>query len=233
MNEFMETLNLGGGTTFGNDLVNMVIQSGATTKLVLLILLLFSLGSWGVMLDKWLQFRRNRIAGDRFLKIFKTSKNFDEVLQNTKDLEPNPLMRIFLSAHRTLSRVNPDSPPKNKRQIFRRLELAVDDAILVESQLLQRRVSFLGTCGGVTPFIGLFGTVWGIMNAFQGIGLAGSASIAAVAPGIAEALIATAAGLAAAIPAVVAYNYFLGKIRNETAFYERLRSSIFVSVDIQ
>ncbi|MBN1354872.1 MotA/TolQ/ExbB proton channel family protein [bacterium] len=209
------------------------MQSGNITKIVLLILLLFSLGSWGIILDKWLQFRRNIISTEKFLRIFKSSPDFDAVREKINDAKSDPVIRIFMSAYKALKRTGPDSPPKNVNRMMRTFELAIDDAILVESQLLQRRISFLGTCGAVTPFIGLFGTVWGIMNAFQGIGAAGSASIAAVAPGIAEALVATAAGLGAAIPAVIAYNYFLGKIRDQMTFYERFRTNLIASVDTE
>ncbi len=109
--------------------------------------------------------------------------------------------------------------------------MAIDDAIITEIQSLERRVTFLGTCGSITPFLGLFGTIWGIMSAFQGIGVVGSASIAAVAPGIAEALITTAAGLAAAIPAVMGYNYFLLKIRMANVMFERFRSSFLSALE--
>lgn len=233
MNNVIETVQLSSGTHMGNDVVNLVMQAGPLAKLVLLMLLLFSLGSWGIMLDKWLQFARLRRSSDRFMKLFKQSRHLGELADRLKKQKPGPLVRIFVSGYRQLERVTGEIPgePEYQPANMKLLDLALDDAIMVEMQSLEKRVSFLGTCGGVTPFIGLFGTVWGIMNAFQGIGLAGSASIAAVAPGIAEALIATAAGLAAAIPAVMAYNYYLGEIRSANVLFERFRSSFLAALE--
>lgn len=234
MNEMIETVNLGSGTAFGNDAFALIMHSGPVAKLVLLILLLFSLASWGIILDKWLQFRRNQRAGEKFLALFKKSNNFDELMQKSKSLVPDPLLRIFLSGYRVLKRRSSESfeiDEKKQDQEMKIFELAMDESILIETQRLEKRLSFLGTCGSVTPFIGLFGTVWGIMNAFRGIGMAGSASIAAVAPGIAEALITTAAGLAAAIPAVIAYNFFLGKIRTVSVTFEQFRMNFIASIE--
>jgi len=233
MNDAIETISLGNGTAFGNDMVNLVMQAGPIAKFVLLILLLFSLISWGIMLDKWLHFRRVFKSSEKFLHVFQKAENFNAVMTAVKSMQADPLSRIFMSGYRVLQRnANTDtditSPLLARDARF--LEMSIDDAILIETQVLEKRIPFLGTCGGVTPFIGLFGTVWGIMNSFQGIGMAGSASIAAVAPGIAEALVATAAGLAAAIPAVIAYNYFLGKVRATTVMFERFRSTFLASV---
>ncbi len=233
MNEAIETINLNSGTAFGNDMVNLVMQAGPVAKIVLVILLLYSLVSWGIMLDKWLQFRRVFMSSNTFLTVFKKADSFEIVMEALKSMQPDPLARIFVTGYRALNR-NPtpgNNAPGNPEQVnIRLLEMSLDDAILMESQILEKRIPFLGTCGGVTPFIGLFGTVWGIMNAFQGIGMAGSASIAVVAPGIAEALVATAAGLVAAVPAVIAYNYFLGKNRAAAVIFERFRSTFLASI---
>ncbi|HPQ39667.1 MAG TPA: MotA/TolQ/ExbB proton channel family protein [bacterium] len=233
MNNVVETVQLANGTALGHSFVNLVMQAGPLAKLVLLILLLFSLGSWGIMLDKWMLFSRLQRSTNQFMKLFKQSRHLGELAEKLRTIKPNPLVRIFVAGYRQLERRvgdNADHPvfyPASEK----RLELALDDAMIVELQALERRVSFLGTCGSVTPFIGLFGTVWGILSAFQGIGIAGSASIAAVAPGIAEALITTVFGLVAAIPAVMAHNYFLGRIRSFNILFERFRSSFLATLE--
>ncbi len=233
MNEIVETVSFNSSPTIGNDVVNLVLQSGILAKIVLLILLLFSLASWGVMLDKWFLFRRTMNSSTKFLSLFKNAEDFDAVMQRLRSREPEPLSRIFISGYKTLEpyRDSPNGLSVLRPRSMALLELTLDDAIMVEMQILEKRISFLGTCGGVTPFIGLFGTVWGIMNAFRGIGMAGSASIAAVAPGIAEALITTAAGLIAAVPAVIGYNYFLGKVRALSVVFERFRASFLASIE--
>jgi len=233
MNNIIESVNLGSGTTAGHDIVNLVMQAGPLAKFVLLLLLLFSLGSWGIILDKVLVFSKLKRSSGQFMNLFKRSRHLGELADRLKTIKPSPLVRVFISGYRQLERHTGDDPgepvfiPTN----LRRLELALDDSIMIEMQSLEKRISFLGTCAGVTPFIGLFGTVWGILNAFHGIGLAGSASIAVVAPGIVEALITTAAGLAAAIPAVIAYNHFLSKLRNSTVLFERFRSSFLATME--
>ncbi|MCD4654199.1 MotA/TolQ/ExbB proton channel family protein [bacterium] len=233
MNNIIESVQLGHGTEVGHDMVNLVMQAGPLAKFVLLLLLLFSLGSWGIILDKFLLFSRLKRSSGQFMKLFKQSRHLGELADRLKTLKPSPLIRIFISGYRQLERRIGKDPgePVFSPTSMKRLELALDDAIMVETQNLEKRISFLGTCGSVTPFIGLFGTVWGILNAFHGIGLTGSASIAVVAPGIVEALITTAAGLGAAIPAVMAYNYFLGKLRDSNVLFERFRSSFLATME--
>jgi biopolymer transport protein TolQ len=227
----IESVALGNGTAMGHSVVNLVLNAGFLAKIVLILLLLFSLGSWGIMLDKFLQFSRLNKSSIEFMRLFKRARHLGDMADQLKTVKPSPLVRIFIAGYRQLER-QPGADPSEP--VFSaanpdRMDLALDDAIITEIQNLERRVTFLGTCGSITPFLGLFGTVWGIMTAFQGIGALGSASIAAVAPGIAEALITTAAGLAAAIPAVMGYNYFLNKIRAANVMFERFRSS-FLSV---
>ena len=229
MNEIIDGVNLAAGTSFGNDIVNMVITSGPVSKIVLMVLVLFSLGSWGVMLDKWILFRKSKAYNEQFLKLFRKAKTIDEVVSALKKTKPSSLARIFIAAYKALRQnISVNGEDQNRS---RRFELALDDAILVETQFLEKRISFLGTCGGVTPFIGLFGTVWGIMNSFHSIGMIGAASIAAVAPGISEALIATAAGLAAAVPAVIGYNLFLSELREFSVLFERFRTNMMTFID--
>lgn len=233
MNNVIETVQLGSGTALGHSFVNLVMQAGPLAKVVLFILLLFSLGSWGIMLDKWMQFSKLQRNAGEFMKMFKQSRHLGDLADRLRAIKPSPLVRIFIAGYRQLERRMSDTgdDPVFYPASEKRLELALDDAMIVELQALEKRVSFLGTCGSVTPFIGLFGTVWGILSAFQGIGIAGSASIAAVAPGIAEALITTVAGLVAAIPAVMAHNYFLGRIRSFNILFERFRSSFLATLE--
>lgn len=227
----IESVTLGSGTAMGHSVVNLIMNASFLAKLDLFVVLLFSLGSWGIMLDKYLQFSRLNKSSNEFMRLFKRARNLGDLAEQLRTIKPSPLVRIFIAGFRQLQR-HPGSEPGDS--IFKpgnptRLDLALDDAIITEGQNLERRVMFLGTCASITPFLGLFGTVWGIMDSFQGIGAVGSASIAAVAPGIAEALITTAAGLVAAIPAVMGYNYFLLRIRRANVLFERFRSS-FLSV---
>jgi biopolymer transport protein TolQ len=192
--------------------------SSLIAQCVLLILVMLSVGSWSIFLYKWWTFRRIRLRSAQFLDVFRRSNKFSEVQAVCKSLDESPLVGLFQSGYAELTAqlrqsapdaaANPRTPAA--RPILKSLP-AVDRALMrasaVEVNKLERRVSFLATTASIAPFIGLFGTVWGITNAFQGIGQTGSTSIAAVGPGIADALVTTAAGLAAAIPAVLFYNH--------------------------
>ena len=201
-------------------------SSGArrrSSKGVLLILLLFSAISWGVILYKTWQFQRARRQSASFLDIFRRSSKFSEVQAVCRTLAESPLVGIFQAGYAELTdtaqglvagRAEPGG--RRGRDRVRRPTLksldALDRALLraaaPKSARLEKRLTFLATTASITPFIGLFGTVWGIMMSFQQIGAAGSTSLAVVGPGIADALIATAVGLFAAIPAVYFYNHF-------------------------
>jgi biopolymer transport protein TolQ len=210
----------GGDGLSGVGIFGRVSGSSFIAQIVLLILVLLSIGSWSIFLYKWWTFRRIRRRSAQFLDVFRRSNKFSEVQAVCRSLDDSPLVGLFLSGYAELTaqlrQVSPDvaNGPNPRtpatRPILKSLP-AVDRALLrasvVEVNKLERRVSFLATTASIAPFIGLFGTVWGIMNAFQGIGQTGSTSIAAVGPGIADALVATAAGLAAAIPAVLFYNH--------------------------
>ena len=190
------------------------------TWVVLSILVMLSVMSWGIFLFKWWTFQRAARQSAHFLEVFRRSSKFSEVQAVCRSLGESPLVGLFQSGYAELTAQlrasspevsngpNPRSPAG--RPILKSLA-SVDRALLrasvVEVNKLERRVSFLATTASLAPFIGLFGTVWGIMSAFEGIGQKGSTSLNVVAPGISEALIATAAGLAAAIPAVLFYNY--------------------------
>jgi biopolymer transport protein TolQ len=203
-----------------SDIVQMVLHSGLMVRFVLLLLLFFSITSWAIIFHKYRYMRKARRESAHFLDLFWSRPNLSQTFSASKELRYTPLARIFRMAHAELRKVNrtqsalPD-PDKGEGTSINYDGATVDNvkralrrAANVELTALTRGLPFLATTGNTTPFIGLFGTVWGIMSAFRGIGLRGSASLAVVAPGISEALIATAAGLAAAIPAVVAYNYF-------------------------
>jgi len=210
--------------------IDLVRQASPEAQVVLIILVLFSIASWAIILSKLWSFRRAERQSARFLDVFRRSSKFSEVQAVCKSLEHSPLVGVFQAAYAELnsqlrhgagSQHTPamagGSPPAAiARPTVKSLQ-ALDRALLrastVEVNKLERRVPFLATTASITPFIGLFGTVWGIMTAFDRIGRMGSTSLAVVAPGIADALLATAAGLFAAIPAVYFYNHFAQRVK--------------------
>jgi biopolymer transport protein TolQ len=208
-----------------HDVISLVARSGPVAKIVLLILILFSVLSWGIALYKALEFRRAKRQSGAFLDVFRRSSKFSEVQAVCRTLTDSPLVGLFQAGYAELNTQlrgqgqSGESRPavQGARPMLKSLE-SVDRALLrasaVEVTRLERRVPFLATTAAITPFIGLFGTVWGIMQAFQGIAETGSTNLGVVAPGIAEALIATAAGLFAAIPAVYFYNHFTHEVKN-------------------
>jgi biopolymer transport protein TolQ len=179
----------------------MILQAGYVVKCVLIILLLFSITSWTIIFYKWRLFAKADDESTTFMKIYNVTKNPRDLFTSAKKFELSPLARLFKSVYSEKTY----SDKQELRRMLKRYSA-------LESARLERYLHFLATTGSTTPFIGLFGTVWGIMNAFTGIGTTGSASLAVVAPGIAEALVTTAMGLAAAIPAVIAYNYYLSRV---------------------
>jgi biopolymer transport protein TolQ len=185
-----------------HSVIQLILQAGYVVKGVLIILLFFSIVSWAIIFFKQRYFSRGNKETDQFLRAYRTYKDPKTLYQATKALTISPIANVFKSVYM-------DEMHRGKtetKRLLRRYEA-------LESAKLEKYLNFLATTGSTTPFIGLFGTVWGIMNSFGGIGVTGAASLAVVAPGIAEALIATAAGLAAAIPAVIAYNYYLSMAR--------------------
>ena len=180
----------------GDTVITLILKAGPVVKFVLLVLLFFSVVSWAIIVFKFRLLSKIEKESSEFQKTYHESKHWDTLYQSTKRYSFSPLINLFRAAYSV-----EDSGIDEIRYTLRRIELA-------ESARLEKYLTFLATTGAITPFIGLFGTVWGIMNSFIGIGRIGSASLAVVAPGIAEALIATAIGLFAAIPAVIAYNRF-------------------------
>mgnify|MGYP006272697367 CR=1 FL=1 len=205
------------------NLVELVRGTGPVNQVVLAILLLLSVVSWAIILQKLLSYRTIASQSTRFLDAFRKSSKFSEVQAVCPSLPASPLVGVFLAGYAELNaqfRVtapatgSPGAAPQ--RPMLKSLA-AVDRALLrasaVEVNKLEKRVAFLATIASAAPFIGLFGTVWGIMDAFQKIGLSGSTNLAIIGPGISEALIATAAGLFAAVPAVFFYNHFTMTIK--------------------
>lgn len=206
-----------------------MLNSSTMAKSVLLLLLLFSVVSWAIIVQKYFFFKNAKNEDQRFLTYFAKSSNFTNIYNYSRELQYSTIARVFLTGYRELyvfqemarSKQGKEGLSGDEELISPRdikgISLAINKAINAEISRLSRRLDFLATTGSTTPFIGLFGTVWGIMTSFSAIGLQGSASIGGVAPGIAEALIATAAGLVAAIPAVIFYNYLNDKIRMFTS----------------
>jgi biopolymer transport protein TolQ len=200
----------------GPGLFRFFLQAGGMAKFILALLALFSIGSWAIILGKLVQLGRADRQTGKFLEAFHRSQRFSEVNAQSTKLGGSPLVGIFQAGYAEIdsqikSAPDPDRPSDKrayKISSVPALERTLTRAVNIEIQGVTRWLGFLATTAAATPFIGLFGTVWGIMQAFNDIGLQGSTSIVAVAPGIAEALINTAAGLAAAIPSLIAYNYF-------------------------
>jgi biopolymer transport protein TolQ len=183
----------------------MVSHAKALPQTVLAILLIASVVSWAVVFSKWVTFGRARSSNTRFLRAFRKSAGLQAVAVASEQFRPCPLATVFDFGYEEVARqIKARGNVANQVSLERALQLGVSE----ELAKLERNMNWLATTATVSPFIGLFGTVWGIIDAFQGLGLAGSASLRAVAPGISEALVATAMGLAAAIPAAIFYNYY-------------------------
>ena len=191
----------------GEEIVNLISQSGPVAKAVLILLLAFSILSWSIILSKWAGLKRARAQSGRFLRAFRKSKRLQDVATVSEQFRPSPLVAVFDGGFEEIRRQG--GLPRNVASIQRAMQIASSE----ELTRLESRLNWLATTGAITPFIGLFGTVWGIIDAFHGLGTAGAATLRAVAPGISEALVTTAAGLFAAIPAVIFYNVFTQNMR--------------------
>jgi biopolymer transport protein TolQ len=189
----------------GEEILSMVQGTGIVARIVLLILFIFSLISWSIILSKWSSLKRARTQSGRFLRAFRRATRLQDVAAIADQFKPSPLVPVFENAYDEYRRQGDGNVPAVQR--------AAQIAASEELSRLERKLPLLATTGAVTPFIGLFGTVWGIIDAFHGLGDAGAATLRAVAPGISEALLTTAAGLFAAIPAVIAYNQFTHSMR--------------------
>jgi biopolymer transport protein TolQ len=237
------------GGFYGHDIIEMIAHAGPMVKFVLLILLGFSVACWTIILMKFRLLRRARRETEVFQDMFLEPMDLRKIYATSKDLRYSPVARLFRSGYGEFQRIrkiqttsnperatgtkSPDSAPRSRQIMVDNLERSLQKAVVAQTERLERGVSFLATTGNTAPFIGLFGTVWGIMQSFRGIGLKGSANLAVVAPGISEALIATAAGLAAAIPAVVAFNHFTQKFARLGAEMDMFKSDFLTTVERQ
>ncbi len=202
----------------GPTIVDMISGSGPVVQSVLFLLIIISILSWAVVLYKARQIRSARKGSARFIDLFWQTRNLTEISKACSEMSENPVAEVFKAGYQELVRL------RNKKRAqpealttelpgVANVERAMRRAASLQQTRLEKLLTFLATVASSTPFIGLFGTVWGIMNSFMGLSTKGSSTLQAVAPGISEALVATAMGLAAAIPALVAYNHFARQAR--------------------
>lgn len=198
-------------------ILDLVSQSGFMVKLVLFALVAASVLCWAIILTKSREVRMALRKNKVFLDLFWNSKNLEEIYTKTEKMIRCPVANVFRAGYRELKKLNAGEKATIDAGLeVENIQRALARTLQTETGALEKYVSILATTASAAPFVGLFGTVWGIMNSFHSIGSSGSANLAVVAPGISEALIATAVGLAAAIPAVIAYNHFIGRIRKVT-----------------
>jgi biopolymer transport protein TolQ len=212
---------------FSGGVGGLVARSGPVAKFVLVLLVIFSLISWGIIIYKGLALHYAYAQSETFLQVFRKSSKFSEVNAVCGQLRGSPLVGVFLAGYlevnqqvKGANQASVSGAPKPTVRSLESLSRSLARAATVEVTRLERRLSFLATTASVTPFVGLFGTVFGIMTAFDDIGRMGSANLAVVAPGISEALITTATGLVAAIPAAVFFNYYSSRVRVLTAMMD-------------
>lgn len=194
---------------------HLLANTGLVARIVLLLLLVFSVLSWAIIFHKYKSFKGARHASQEFLKAFRQGKKLSEIRARCTTLKASPLVEVFLGGYREIENqaVASEHPGKPQIRSLDAVQRALQIAASAELRRMEQWLSWLATTGAVTPFVGLFGTVWGIIDAFHGLGTAGTASLRSVAPGISEALVTTAAGLFAAIPAVIAYNQFVQRLK--------------------
>ena len=221
-----------------HSLWSIILGAGYVVKGVMVVLLTFSIVCWGIILTKAIALSRARKDTQLFFDAFRESRKFSVLYAEAKQFTFSPLAHVFKAGYAELSRLSriqfsaqkaPEDSPQEmeyERTAMDNVVRSLQQAVTAERARLERGVNFLATTGSSAPFIGLFGTVWGIMESFRQIGVMKSASLAVVAPGIAEALIATAAGLAAAIPAVIFYNYFLSRINTISTEMDNFSSEL-------
>jgi len=215
-----DIISLDLGSNFNGSLFSMILNAGFVVKFVLLLLFIFSVISWAIIFLKYMNYRKIKKENEDFNTEYLKSSKLSDVLPATKKYSFSTTAEAFRAGYAELTKIN--KPLRETGQgseeislsSLDNIERSMNKACNTEMTKLESALGFLATTGSASPFIGLFGTVWGIMDTFKGIGARGSATLAVVAPGISEALIATAAGLAAAIPAVIFYNYFLNQSKN-------------------
>ncbi len=206
------------------DLISLILQAGLIVKLVLLLLVAFSVISLGIIAAKWRELRAADQDSEAFLEVYQRA-GFSETYDAARHLDRSPLAVVFLVTSRALQAARErNATDRSREALLKQLERTIAWTATAEARRLERGMPFLATTGSTAPFIGLFGTVVGIILAFESIGRAGQASLAVVGPGIAEALVATAVGLLAAVPATIAYNAFGSRIDAILANLERFSS---------
>ncbi len=212
----------------GADIIALLRTTGPIVRVVLLILLIFSIASWGVILSKLLLFRKIRRESETFWQVFEKAHNLSEIRGVRETLRFTPLMPVFEAGYEMIEPASDeaDGTVQTKVATITMIERVLHRASVAQVALLESRMTLLATTAAVTPFIGLFGTVWGIIGAFVGLGSSDVTTLNAVSQGIAEALIATALGLFAAIPAVVAYNLFVAEIRRQSGQLDDLGAEL-------
>ena len=239
MNQLSTIATAGVNGQFHGSLFGMILDAGLMVQFVLFILLFFSVVSWAIIFLKYRTYRKVKNENDLFFDAYLKSKRLSDVFTEARKFKYSTVAEVFRSGYTEL--VNMTRSAKEQGSLRREeqitessfemkgidnIERAVNRATNGEAGKLEAVLAFLATTGSACPFIGLFGTVWGIMDTFKGIGARGSATLAVVAPGISEALIATAAGLAAAIPAVVFYNYFINRVKTFSLEMEAFSSEL-------
>jgi biopolymer transport protein TolQ len=209
------------------DIISLIFAASPVVKGVLLLLALMSISSWYVIGSKALYLGRALSRSSEFLEAFWKTQRLDDVWKMTEESSPSPVSEVFRAGYVELAKLRrrrteqgAQADPETHLGDLESIQRALDRARTTAVTEMEHRVPLLATTASAAPFIGLFGTVWGIMNSFRSIGAKGAANLATVAPGIAEALVATAIGLVAAIPAVMAYNYFVRRIRVVSADME-------------
>ncbi|MGD0569545.1 MAG: MotA/TolQ/ExbB proton channel family protein [Candidatus Sulfotelmatobacter sp.] len=211
----MQLLSYSAFVVVGGEIIDLVSSTGPVAKFILLTLLAFSLISWAIILTKWTLLRKARLQSGRFLRAFRKAQRLQDIATVADQFRPSPLVGVFEGGFQEYKRqvAGPAATLRSLTAVQRGMQIGASEEIT----RFERNMPWLAITAAVTPFIGLFGTVWGIIDAFHGLGTAGGATLRAVAPGISEALITTAAGLAAAIPAVIAYNLIGSSIRTFAA----------------
>ncbi len=211
-----DAVTLAAPTSGEISLIALFVQAHIVVKIVVIGLLLASIWSWAIIVDKTLLYGRVRRQMDRFEKLFWSGQSLEELYRSLTGRTPTAMASVFVAAMREWKR-SFELGARSPIGLQTRIDKVLDVTIGRETERLERRLLFLATVGSAAPFVGLFGTVWGIMTSFQSIAASKNTALAVVAPGIAEALLATALGLLAAIPAVIAYN----KLSNESAKIEQ------------
>jgi biopolymer transport protein TolQ len=217
-----QTAGTAGPEVSGISVVSLFMRADPFVKAVMIILVVASIWSWTIIFSKWMVLSSLRRRADKFEKTFWSGLSLDELYQQFAQKADHPMAAVFVSALREWRRAFESGPPREALLpgIKDRIDKAMSVTIMRETDGVERQLGFLATVGATAPFIGLFGTVWGIMNSFSAIAARHDTTLAVVAPGIAEALFATAMGLLAAIPAVVFYNKFINDIGRYTTRLE-------------